>query len=307
MRNLLPFRSTLLLVLVASVAMAKEREPVSRNLYLSDSPRDEVHPVYVASEMTTVLRLPQPCDRAGTKMLGWEGRFEPVECAGKRVLVEPLKDLGREDRFLLLVTLADGKELPFTVTAQEGKFDHQVTVFLRKEAPETLRTRLEYAQAENQLLVEENERRRGEETSIDHALAALLVSDAEKMTPFRQKFVHLFKNPHDVQVRITVLASKKHEKVAVIFDVRNNHPTKSWSLLDAQLMVEASGEKRPFAMRANRNYWAPGGETGQIAVVLDASAFNSKTGPERLALELFRRGSGMREVLVTLEPRLLRE
>ena len=100
-------------------------------------------------------------------MLGWEGRFEPVECAGKRVLVEPLKDLGPEDRFLLLVTLADGKELPFTVTAQEGKFDHQVTVFLRNEAPETLRTRLEYTQAENQLFVEENERRRGEETSVE--------------------------------------------------------------------------------------------------------------------------------------------
>lgn len=83
MLYLLPFRSTLLLVLVASVVMAREREPISRNLYLSDSPRDEVHPVYVAGEMTTVLRLPQPCDGAGTKILGWEGRFEPVECTGK--------------------------------------------------------------------------------------------------------------------------------------------------------------------------------------------------------------------------------
>jgi hypothetical protein len=111
---------------MAAVAMAKEREPVSRNLYLSDNPRDEVRPVYVAGEMVTTLRFQQPCTEAGTKMLGWEGRFEPVECAGKRVLIEPLQDLKPEDRFLLLVTLADGKELPFTVMAREGRFDHQM-------------------------------------------------------------------------------------------------------------------------------------------------------------------------------------
>ncbi len=40
-----------------------------------------------------------------------------MECAGKSVLVVPLQNLEPEDRFLLLVTLADGKELPFTVTA----------------------------------------------------------------------------------------------------------------------------------------------------------------------------------------------
>jgi hypothetical protein len=104
MRNFLLFRSTLLLVLVAASAVAKDREPVSRNIYLSDDPRDEVRPVYVAGEMTTVLRFQQPCDAAGTKMLGWEGRFEPVECIGRRVLVEPLKDLEPGDRFLLRVS-----------------------------------------------------------------------------------------------------------------------------------------------------------------------------------------------------------
>ena len=52
-------------------------------------------------------------------MLAWEGRFEPVACAGKRVLLEPLRDLEPEDRLMLLVTLADGTELPFTVTSQQ--------------------------------------------------------------------------------------------------------------------------------------------------------------------------------------------
>jgi len=60
MRNFLPPRSALLLVLVASVAMAKEREAVFRNLYLSDSPRDEVRPVYVAGEMGRGRDGPSP-------------------------------------------------------------------------------------------------------------------------------------------------------------------------------------------------------------------------------------------------------
>src|SRR5687767_5253072 len=174
MRDFLPFRSTLLVVLMASVAVAKEREPVSRNLYLSDDSRDEVRPVYVAGERVTVLRFQQPCDGAGTKMLGWEGRFEPVECAGKKVLVEPLKDLEPEDRFLLVVTLADGKELPFTVTAREGRFDHQVNVFPDPETPEATRKRLTDAHERERILEKENERFRKEGTSVDHNLAALL-------------------------------------------------------------------------------------------------------------------------------------
>jgi hypothetical protein len=87
MRNFLPPQSALFLVLVASVAVAQERQPISRNLYLWDHPKDEVRPVYVAGDMATVLRFKQPCDRERTKMLGWEGRFEPVECAGTSVLI----------------------------------------------------------------------------------------------------------------------------------------------------------------------------------------------------------------------------
>lgn len=155
MRNFLPFRSTLLLVLVAASAVARDREPVSRNLYLSDDPRDEVLPVYVAGDMTTVLRFPRPCDAAGTKLLGWEGRFEPVECIGKRVLIEPLKDLDPGDRFLLRVTLADGTELPFTVTTREGRFDHQVTVFPDGETAKVLRARLADAHQRERILEKE--------------------------------------------------------------------------------------------------------------------------------------------------------
>jgi len=99
-------------------------------------------------------------------MLGWEGRFEPVECVGKKVLVEPLKDLKPEDGFLLVVTLSDGKELPFTVTARNEQFDHQVNVFPDNETKGALKSRLTYAESRERVLEEENERFRKEASSI---------------------------------------------------------------------------------------------------------------------------------------------
>jgi hypothetical protein len=86
MRNFLPPWSALLLVLLASVAMARERVPLVRDAYIRNSKFETVEQLYVTRDVTTVLRFPQPCTEAGTKMLGWEGRFEPVQCAGKRVL-----------------------------------------------------------------------------------------------------------------------------------------------------------------------------------------------------------------------------
>src|SRR5688500_3131645 len=129
-------QSTLLLLLMASVSVARDREPHERNVYLRDDPKDEATRVYVTGQLVTVLRFQQPCDPTRTKTLGWQGRFEPVACAGKRVLVEPRQNLEPEDRFLLLVTLADGKELPFTVTAIDKQWkwpDQQVNVFLDPE------------------------------------------------------------------------------------------------------------------------------------------------------------------------------
>lgn len=193
------------------------------------------------------------------------------------------------------------------MTAQNERFDHQIDVLLDNPSPEVLRAHLEYVKEKQKTLERDNERLRSEETSVDHALAALLAKDAVKMTPFRQRVVQLFKNPQGTEVRITVLTSKKPDKVAVVFDVKNNSPVEPWSLMEARLVSEGSGEPRPFALRATRESWAPGGESGQIAIVLDASAFDLKEGPDRLVLELFRRGSGLREAWVFLDPQLLRQ
>ncbi len=310
MRNLLLRRSTLLLMLLASVAGAKERKPNERNLYLSDHPSTEAPDVYVAAGIVTVLRLERPCDAARTRMLGWEGRFEPVECAGKSVLLVPLRDIEPEDRFLLLVTLADGTELPFTVTSRQDapsdrSGDQQVNVFRDHKAPKAVLAALYDALGRERVLQEEVERYRKED-SEDHALATLLVKGAEKMTRFRPRLAKLFKSPEGVEFHISVLTSKNRDKAAVLFTVTNNCPNAPWSLMEARLVTEEGGEPRPFALRASRVQWGPRGDTGQIAVVLDANVFNSKNGPERLVLELFRAGDGLRQASVQLDPRLLR-
>jgi len=310
MRNLLLRQSPLLLVLVASVAGVKAREPNERNLYLSDHPSSEAPDVHVTAGIVTVLRLEQPCDPARTRMLGWEGRFEPVECAGKSVLLVPHHDIEPEDRFMLLVTLADGTELPFTVTSRQESpgdrtGDQQVNVFRDRETPKAVLGALYDSLGRERELREEVERYRKED-SADHALAALLAKGAEKMTQFRPRLVQLFKSPEGVEFHISVLTSKNRDKAAVVFKVTNNCPLEPWSLMEARLVTEDGGEPRPFALRASQVQWRPRGDTGQIAVVMDADAFNSKNGPERLVLELFREGDGLRQASVQLDPRLLR-
>jgi len=69
--------------------------------------------VYAPRGQVTVLRFEQPCDPNKTKILGWEGRFEPLACVGKKVILEPLKDLASDEGVHLLVTLADETVIPF--------------------------------------------------------------------------------------------------------------------------------------------------------------------------------------------------
>lgn len=310
MRKLLLRRSALLLALVAAVAGAKERAPNERNIYLSDHTSQEAPDVYVVGGIVTVLRLELPCDPARTRMLAWEGRFEPVACLGKRVLLEPLRDLEPKDRFMLLVTLADGTELPFTVTSRQETTDdrtgdQQVNVFRDREAPKAVLASL-YDSLRREGQLREQVERYQKEDSVNHALAGLLVKGATKQTPFQERYAALFKSPTGVEVRVSVLASKNRDKAAVVFKVKNNSPTEPWRLMEARLITDDGREERPFALRSTQEYWGPGGQSGQIAVVLDASAFDSKTGPDQLVLELFRQGDGVRQAWVLMDKQLLR-
>jgi len=311
MRNLLLRRSTLLLVLlVASVSGAKEREvrePIERTIILSEHPRTEASKLYVGGRITTVLRFEKPCDPARTKMLGWEGHFEPLLCGGKSVFLYPLRDLTPEDRFMLLVTLTDGTEIPFIVTAHQQAYydreiDQQVNVFADREGYDAVLSSLYRALKSERELREENERFQKEVNSVDHAFATLLANGAVRQTPFVQDHKALVKNG-EVEMLVRVYSGRS--KAAVVFQITNQNLDKPWRLMEARLSTVPSGKSRSFALRMDRDEIAPG-SSGTLAVVADRSAFVSEEGRAHLILELFRE-DGIQQTAVLLDHRLVRE
>ncbi|WP_095985431.1 DUF2381 family protein [Cystobacter fuscus] len=315
MRNFLPPRSVLLLALMASVAMARERFPSVRSVYVRNDPQERAEQLFVTRDVTTVLRFQQPCTDAGTKILGWEGRFEPVVCAGKRVLIEPVQTLEPEDRFLLVVRLADGTEVPFTISGsswKEGEWpDQQVNVFLEPDAPDALRKQLEEYKERERELWEQLRVESFTGSSENHTLAALLTQGAVRFTPFVARKAWIFKK-EDSNIQATVLTDGK-EKMAVLFRVTNRDPSTPWRLMDARLFVLPPGfqpplfvgEGRPFALRTDKKVIPPG-ETGYVAVVADRSAFDSPQGPTKLFLGIFRH-DGMMAAHVTLDRSLFKK
>ncbi|RKH14221.1 DUF2381 family protein [Corallococcus praedator] len=285
------------LLLTATVATAQERQPLVRNVYLSDDPQQEVPRIHVGSRIATVLRFEQDVDPRRTALLGWEGRFEPVLSGGKSVLLVPRQSLPPEDGFLLQVTLQDGTEIPFTLTAPEdGQADQQVNVFRDSESPGAVRSRLSDSRVRERQLREENERFRQEETSVDHALAALLTQSAVKMTPFRVLRAWTFScDIGTVEIRGYIHPTK----TAVVFQITNQTAKTSWRMKEARFSVASTGKAWPFALRMNQTEIVPG-SSGTIAVVADLSTFDFKKGSEKLVLELFRH-DGLREAMVVVE------
>jgi uncharacterized protein (TIGR02268 family) len=299
MPQVTPLRALLLLVLVASVAVAEPRPPHVRNLHLSVHPKTQTQRIYAGGQIATVIRFEKRCDPARTKLLGWEGRFEPLVVSGRTVVLVPLHDLAPEDRFLLVVTLEDGTEVPFTVTGREGWVDQQVNVFPDSKTAEAVLASLNDALRRERELEKELERLLEEDT-VDHALAALLAKKAVKMTPFRLKRTLRAKDD-DATTEVELFTSK--DKVAVLFRVTNHDPREPWRLREARLLNSSTGEARPFALRMDREASSPG-ETLSFAVIVDGSAFESSGGLSNLLLEIFRQ-DGLRQAYIMLDPRLL--
>jgi hypothetical protein len=170
MRPTHPILSVLFLLFLSSVTMAREFDArlESRTLQISDHPADTAHTLYVAGRVNTVLRFEQDCDPDRTRLTGWEGRFEPLLVGGRKVVLEPLRDLGVDERIPLLVTLADGTEIPFVLSPPSrekwGWTDHQVNVFKNRESYDAVLSALYAALKRERKLSEENERLKKEET-----------------------------------------------------------------------------------------------------------------------------------------------
>jgi regulator of replication initiation timing len=220
--------------------------------------------------LVTVLRFEQPCDPANTKLLGGEGRFEPLGVVGKKVILEPLRDLDEDEGISLLVTL------------------------------DSMRSALNDALKENTSLREEVERFRNEETSEDHALAALLAKGAVDQTPFTLD--ELFSGV-DADAKTVAKLFRGKGKAALVLEVKNLNAKQTWSMKAVRLVVLSSGQERAVAVRSTNPSIGPGA-SGVMGFVVDKSAFVEKGKMTNLFLEIYRH-DGLRQAWVELDHRLI--
>jgi len=307
MRPLMRIRSALVLLLVASAALARDRDKVTvRTLLRSEHPGQKTHSLHVTGQVACVLRFDQPVNPARTRMLGWEGRFEPLLAGGNKVVVEPLHDLASDERIPLVVTLVDGTEVSFLLAPpshEEMITDQQVNVFKDRESYNAVLSFLYDALGRERVLKEENERFKREENSVDHAFAALLVNGQADKTPFRKRRTVVLKN-EDMDLKVEIFAGPG--KAAVVVHLTNTYNHEPWRFSEARLTSErASPKERPFALRMDRAELVHG-QSGTIAVVADQRAFESKEGLVNLTLEIFRE-DGLPQVTVMLDHTLIRK
>ncbi|MBZ4421253.1 DUF2381 family protein [Myxococcus sp. RHSTA-1-4] len=311
MRTLPLFGYGLIAFLVASSAAQARDErdkPSVRPIMLSEHPTDCTHSIYVKGQVVTTLRFEQLVDASKTKMIGWEGRLEPLAVVRNKVLLEPIRDLNRDEGIPLVVTLADGTEVPFLVRPSWRKkdggwpptTDQQVDVFKDRESYAAMHAALMNALKEKEALVEENQRYRKEETSEDHALAALLASGAVAQTPFMVADRFSGKDT-DAEIDATVLKGKG--KAAVVFKVKNLDQEQPWSVQRIRLVTTDGGRERTVAVRATVREITPGG-SGVLAIVADGSAFIDDGALTSLRLEVYRH-DGLRQAFVQLDPTLI--
>ncbi|NMO20057.1 DUF2381 family protein [Pyxidicoccus fallax] len=303
MWSALPRRFALLTALIASAALAADREQNDvRILLLSEHPDNATHRVYVVGQVITSLRFEKPVDPSKTRLLGWEGRFEPLGVVGRKVILEPIRDLASDEGVPLLVTLADGTEVPFLLRpAGEGQRpDQQVNVFRDSESYGAMASVLDRMKKEVGLLREENERLRKEETSEDHALASLLVAGAVAQTPFTAEETVSSKDP-DAEIVAVLFRGKG--KAAVVFNVKNLHAERPWSVRRVHLTVPSTGRVRTAVFRSTAPEFTPG-TSGVVAIVTDGSEFTEEGRLTNLFLEVYRH-DGLRTAFMTLEHQLI--
>jgi hypothetical protein len=230
----------------------------------------------------------------------------------KKVVIDPLRDLGRDERVPLLVTLADGTEIPFLVRPpwpkEDGGWtpftDHQLNVFKDPDSYNAVVSSLYDSLERERELSEEIGRFKKEENSVDHAYATLLVNGEVKKTPFRRRRLWRSKN-EDMDVAVEVFEGPG--KAAVVVHLKNTYHGGTWDFDGAYLTRDfTSYTARPFALRLDRTAIAPG-QSGKIAVVVDKSAFETDGGQlADLALQIFR-GDGLLQVAVAMDHTLIRQ
>ncbi len=310
MRTFPLFKCGLLLVLLASPALARDiaEKLTIRTLKVPAHPGQEAPSIYVSGQVVTALRFENEVNPAKTKFLAWEGRFEAPLVGGKKVVLEPLRDLDEGEVLPLLVTLVDGTDFTFLVKPKSRKdwgwIDYQVNVFKDHDSYNAVLSSLYDSLNRERALREENARFKKEENSVDHAYATLLANGEVKKTPFRRVRFWRSKN-EDMDTRVELFEGPG--KAAVVIHLKNTYFGEPWKFDGAYLTRDLTNyTARPFALRLDRNEIAPG-QSGKIAVVVDKSAFQTDQGQlADLALQIFR-GDGLQQVAITMDHTLIRK
>jgi uncharacterized protein (TIGR02268 family) len=259
--------------------------------YLKGDPGQPVQSVHVAAEVATNLMFPGEVDPALTKLIGGDGRFEPLMISGRSVVIVPLRDLSEGETFSLIVTLKDGTAVPFDLRAPRlhDSSDGQVDVHLYQEETTSVRQALQLARSRVEALTSENERHVQEDASVNHALAGLLAQGRTDLTPFKEMGTKMLRES-GINLKVITLRPRDQRsdlgKAAVVVRVTNTDPKTNWALDEVRLLSAVSRDMKPFALRASAPTIAPG-ETAAVAVVMDLAAF----GPDQkdhLVLELWR-------------------
>jgi hypothetical protein len=242
----------------------KPWEPQRTGLFFAkDQPDQPVQTVHVAGEVSTDLMFPSAVDLAQTKLVGGDGRFEPLMISGRSVVVVPRRDLASDESFSLVVTLMDGTLIPFSLRAPRlhESTDGQVDVYLNQDDSPAVRHALQLVRSRVEELAAENERHTQEELSVDHALAALLAQGKSELTPFIEANS---KSLRDNGVDIKVITFKRRNrktdpgKAAIVFSVMNKDPKRPWELDEIRLMSATTGDLKAFASRASSPSIGPG-------------------------------------------------
>ena len=220
------------------------------------------------------------------------------------MILEPLHDLAPDEGVPLVVTLVDGTEVPFLLRPSglgEGAWtDQQVDVFQNRDSYAAIHAALLRALKREKALEEKVERFRKEETSEDHALAALLASGSVAQTPFT---IARYIKDRDDGTEISATLFRGKNKAAVVINVKNLDPVRPWVVKSARILTVASGREHAVAVRSTSTAIDPG-TAGVVAVVIDQSAFIEDGKLTSVFLELYGR-NGLRQAFVQLDPDLV--
>ncbi len=269
--------------------------PKPRSVLASTHPGWTPSELHVAGGIATTVLFPSALDPRCTKLVGGEGRFEPLMVAGRAIVIIPLTNLDFGEHFSLITVLQDGTSFPLTLTSSgTERTDGQVNVYLDPDSVQAMRNVLEEKRDEAERLERENQKLRQQETSPDHALATFLAAGQDELTRFKQlKIVPV--RGRESRIRIITYGPREKgmvtDKEGIVVEVSNDDAAKPWVLEEARLTTFASGEAIPFALRMSAREIGPG-KVGRIAVVAEPETFRDRYGeqPGKFVLELFRNG-----------------